>query len=218
MKKLLAGLILIVALGGCASNTGLQFDSEEMLESGYSTFKTYAFLPTNDTNYAKLINRQTFVPLLVTTAKAEIDKKGLVLDTLHPDCLFTYHLVMNRKYEANQQSVTEYKPQTYAAGAPIYDTYSSGGVSGSSVVRAGTAPYSNVYYFSSNNKPITYQGKMSIDTLREGSMVIDMIDVKSNRIVWRSVAQGKTSESNRGEMKKNVEYLIPKMLSKLPRK
>jgi hypothetical protein len=216
--KLIAGLILLLTITGCASNSAIQFESEEMLESGYSTFKTYAFLPTNDTNYAKLINRQTFVPLLAHTAKAELDKKGLVLDTLHPDCLFTYHLVMNRKYEANQQSVTEYKPQTYAAGTPIYDTYSSSGVSGSSAVRAGTAPYSNVYYFSSNNKPITYSGKMSIDTLREGSMVIDMIDVKSNRIVWRSIAQGKNKESNKADLKTSVEYVIPKMLSKLPRK
>ena len=43
--------------------------------------------------------------------------------------------------------------------------------------------------FSSDNRPAVYNGKMNIDTLREGSFIIDMIDPKEGKVVWRSTGQ-----------------------------
>jgi hypothetical protein len=217
-KLIIPFLFLCAAIVGCSSSSNITFTAEKGLESGYDAYKTYAFLPTTDTNYAKMINRQQLVPLLVTEGREELEKKGLRLDTAHPDCLFTYHLVMNRKYEADQQTETVYNAQVLTpAETPMYNDYGSG-ISGSSVMRSGTGAGSNVYYFSSDNKPYTYNGKMSIDTLREGSMVIDMIDAKTKKVIWRSVAEGKNKETAVRPLAETVKYIIPAMLRKLPRK
>ncbi len=218
ISKRLLVVVTAITLTACGSSN-MNFSSEKMMDKGYGAYKTYAFLPTTDTNYAKLVNRQQLVPLLVDEATKELNKKGLQLDTANPDCLFTYHLVVNRKYEVNTNTETVYNPQVMnAASVPYYTNTSGSGVSGSTTMRAGTAPGSGVYYFSSDNRPYTYNGKMTIDTLRDGSMVIDMIDARTKKIIWRSVAQGKNGESNRPELSKTVQYVIPQMLKKLPRK
>jgi Domain of unknown function (DUF4136) len=210
-------LIAVVLMAACAKPSVL-FSSEKMLDKGYDAYKTYAFLPTTDTQYAKLINRQVLIPALVKEAIAVLEKKGLVLDTAKPDCLFTYHLVMNRKYDVSQQQYTGYNAQTYnPATVPMYNT-SSSAISVNSYQRTGTGPYSDVAHFSSDNKPYTYAGNVQIDTLREGSMVIDMIDTKTRKVIWRSVAAGTRYESEKLSPEKAAAVFIPEMLKKLPRK
>jgi hypothetical protein len=210
-------LIAVVLMAACAKPSVL-FSSEKMLDKGYDAYKTYAFLPTTDTQYAKLINRQVLIPALVKEAIAALEKKGLVLDTAKPDCLFTYHLVMNRKYDVSQQQYTGYNAQTYnPATVPMYNT-SSSAISVNSYQRTGTGPYSDVAHFSSDNKPYTYAGNVQIDTLREGSMVIDMIDTKTRKVIWRSVAAGTRYESEKLSPEKAAAVFIPEMLKKLPRK
>ena len=210
-------LLLSLYLVGCSSSA-VNYTSEKAMDKGYNVYKTYAFLPTNDTNYSKLLNRQQLVPLLVTEASQILEKKGLKLDTLHPDCLFTYQLVMRRKFEANSEQEVVYNAQVMnVAAVPMYGPGGSG-ISGSSTMRSGTAPGSDVYYFSSDNRPYTYNGKMQIDTLREGSMVIDMIDAKTKKIIWRSIAEGKNQESGRLPLDQAVKTILPAMMKKLPRK
>jgi hypothetical protein len=125
---------------------------------------------------------------------------------------------MKRNYEVSQQQFTGYNAQSYnAASVPMYNT-SSSAVSVNSYQRTSTDPYADVAHFSSDNKPYTYAGKMHIDTLREGSMVIDMIDAKTRKIVWRSIATGTIYETDALSPDKAAELYIPAMLKKLPRK
>jgi hypothetical protein len=125
---------------------------------------------------------------------------------------------MNRKYDVSQQQYTGYNAQTYnPATVPMYNT-SSSAISVNSYQRTGTGPYSDVAHFSSDNKPYTYAGNVQIDTLREGSMVIDMIDTKTRKVIWRSVAAGTRYESEKLSPEKAAAVFIPEMLKKLPRK
>jgi hypothetical protein len=216
--KLFISLSLFSLLVLSCGKPSVLYSSEKMSEKSFSEYKTYAFIPTTDTQYAKMINRQVLVPAMVKEARAVIEKKGLKLDTTNPDCLFTYHLVMNRKYEANQEKFTGYNAQTYnPATIPMYQT-SNSAISGGTYMRTSTDPYANVAYFSSDNRPYSYTGALHIDTLREGSMVIDMIDAKTRKVVWRSTAQGKKYEDEKLSPEKAAGVYIPAMLKKLPRK
>lgn len=218
MVRIFGALLIVSSLLVACAKPSVLFSSEKMLDNGYSAYKTYAFLPTTDTQYAKLINRQVLVPALVKEARAALEKKGLVLDTAKPDCLFTYHLVVNRNYDVSQQQYTGYNAQTYnPATVPMYTT-SSSAISVNSYQRTGTGPYSDVAHFSSDNKPYSYAGKVQIDTLREGSMVIDMIDTKTRKVIWRSIAEGTKYESEKLSPEKAAEIYVPVMLKKLPRK
>ncbi len=210
-------LIAVAAFFACGKPSVL-FSTEKIMDKGYDSYKTYAFLPTTDTLYAKMVDRKALVTAMVKEAKAAFEKRGMILDTTNPDCLFTYHLVINRKYEADQEKFTGYNAQTYnPATIPMYQT-SNSTISGGSYMRTGTDPYSNVAYFSSDNRPYTYTGQLRIDTLREGSMVIDMIDAKTRKVVWRSLASGTKYEADKLTPEKAAEEYIPAMLKNLPRK
>ena len=97
---------------------------------------------------------------------------------------------------ANQQQHVEYNPDVYT---PAFDNDAK------------------IYTFSSNNKPVVYAGKMSIDTLREGSLVVDMIDPKTGSVVWRSSMQGKTQETFQQPTEAGVNEVIHYIFKKFPK-
>src|ERR1041385_5781867 len=165
--------LLVLFLWGCSSTSDL-YKSEKLSNNSFTNYKTYAFMPTNDTAYTKIVDRKPFEKMLATAVKAQLDKRGMRMDTANPDCLFTYILKMNRNYEVSQGQYMEYKPEVYE---PAFDNHA------------------RIYTFSSDNKPVVYAGNLNVDTLREGSIVIDMIDVKENKVVWRSAAEGKRPET-----------------------
>jgi Domain of unknown function (DUF4136) len=188
-------ITVIVFVCGCAPTNNL-FNYEK-LSSGYSKYKTYAFLPTKDTAYTKMFDKKRLETLMSVAAKRELSNKGMTLDTAHPDCFFTYKLIVNRNYAADQQQEVVYNPDVYT---PAFDNDA------------------RIYTFSSNNMPVTYAGKMNIDTLREGSLVIDMIDPKARKVIWRSTYAAKTKETFEQPREEVVNEVMYNMFKKLPRK
>ena len=195
--NLLFTIAIAVCIYGCATTSNGIFNTEQLSPTGYSAYKTYAFVPTKDTSYTKMFDKKRLEVLMSTAAIRELSKKGMKLDTAHPDCFFTYKLIVNRNYEVNQQQDVVYNPDVFI---PAFDNDA------------------RVYTFSSNNRPVTYNGKLNIDTLREGSFVIDMIDTKEGKVIWRSTASDKTRETYQQPTEARVNELIANMFKKFPRK
>jgi hypothetical protein len=125
--------------------------------------------------------------------------------------------LVKQTFSTSADKEVVYNPQVYnSANLPPTGMYGGSGYIPNTPSIYG--PNTNIYYFSSDNRPVTYQGKMTLDTLREGSMVIDMIDAKSKKIIWRSIAQSKHAESERIKDEKQVEAVLAEMLKKLPKK
>jgi hypothetical protein len=188
-------LFVVACISSCAKPEFL-YESEKLSPNGYAQYKTYAFQPTTDTAFTKMFDKQNLQKLMSTAAIRELSKKGMTLDTSHPDCFFTYHLIVNRTYEGSQQQHVEYNPNVYT---PAFDNDAK------------------IYVFSSDNKPVVYAGKMYIDTLREGSIVIDMIDPKSGAVVWRSSMQGKTQETFQQPTEAGVNEVMHYLFKKFPK-
>ncbi len=198
--KITYNLLFIITVAACIYSCSAPsdlFKTEKLLPSGYSAYKTYAFVPTADTSYAKMFDKKRLEALMSAAAIRELGNKGMKLDTAHPDCFFTYKLIVNRNYEVNQQQEVVYTPDVYI---PAFDNDA------------------RVYTFSSDNRPVTYNGKLNVDTLREGSMVIDMIDSKQGKVIWRSTGAGKTQETFQQPSEGRVNELIHEMFKKFPRK
>ena len=197
MKTLYVFLVLIIAAGvySCAAPSDLY--KSENLASSYSAYKTYAFLPTKDTSYTKMFDKKKLESLMSAAAIRELNSKGLKLDTSHPDCFFTYKLIVNREYKVDQQQEVVYSPDVFV---PAFDNDA------------------RIYTFSSNNRPVTYAGQYNIDTLREGSLVIDMIDTKEGKVIWRSTAQGTAKETFQQPTEGRVNEIIHDMFKKLTKK
>lgn len=188
-------MILVIA-AGCSAPKDIVYNTEKLSPSGYSQYKTYAFQPTSDTSYAKTFDRKRLATLMSAAAVRELDKKGMRLDTANPDCFFTYKLLVNRDYAVSQQQDVVYNPDVFV---PAFDNDA------------------RIYTFSSNNRPVTYAGKMHVDTLREGSLVIDMIDRKTGHVIWRSHMQGKTKETFQQPSEANVAIILENMFRKFPK-
>lgn len=189
------GFFLAIAVWSCSPTSDL-YKAEKLSDNNFSNYKAYAFMPTNDTAYTKMIDRKPFEKMLGTAVKSELAKRGMHLDTTGPECLFTYTLKMNRNYEANQGQYMEYKPEVYQ---PAFDNQA------------------RVYTFSSENKPVVYAGQLSVDTLREGSLIIDMIDIKENKVIWRATAEGKRPETYQQPSQETVDKIVKTMFKSFPK-
>lgn len=193
-------LMFTIAIATCiysCSTTSALYNTEKLSPNGYAAYKTYAFLPTADTAYAKTFDKKRLEKLMSTAAIKELSKKGMQLDTANPDCFFTYKLALNRDYKLDEQQDVEYNPNVFT---PAFDNAA------------------RIYTFSSNNRPVVYSGKYKIDTLRAGSMVIDMIDTKKGNVIWRSTAEGTTKETYQQPTEAAVNSIIHNMFKKFPRR
>jgi hypothetical protein len=196
LKHLLATIIIAAFVYSCSAPSDL-YKTENLASTGYSAYKTYAFIPTKDTAYTKMFDKKRLESLMSAAAIRELSKKGMRLDTAKPDCFFTYKLIVNRQYKVDQQQDVVYNPNVFT---PAFDNDAK------------------VYTFSSDNRPVTYAGKYNIDTLREGSLVIDMIDTKLSKVIWRSTAQGEKKETFQQPTEGTVNVIIHEMFKKFPRK
>lgn len=213
--SLIAALVFV----SCSPNL---FPVETAKGTDFSKYKTYAFLPTDDTSFAKMVNRDSLKKALAIVAISELGKKGFTMDTAHPDCFFKYTLVMKRSYDKSQQQYTDYMPGSI--NTPYYNSPDSRAAvnipsDNNTYTPNLNNPYQGqVYYFSSDIKPQVYSGKMQVVTMREGSFVIDMIDSKDKKVIWRSSFNGKRDETKLPSLQNVVAVIVPQMLKKIPKK
>jgi len=171
------------------------YSSEKKNGVDFSKYKTYAFLPTKDTSFAKVVNKKKLVAAMTEEAFRIMDGKGMTYDTINPDCLFRYSLVMKKDYSVSRDQEVTYSPYIETANLPNQP---------------------KIYYFSSDNKPEVYNGNAQLSSFRDGTMVIDMIDHKTNEVVWRSTAQARKEESQLMDIKSTVQVILPNMFHKFP--
>src|SRR5580700_6202003 len=200
MKKNHLFLIFVTFyIVSCYTPTANLYQSEKTKGVNFKNYKTYAWLHTNDTAYTKLASKQKVESALSSAVIQQLSKRGMVLDTLNPDCLFTYTLVLNKTYQVGQEPPPVYAPQSNVGPLPgQYNMYYY-------------VPASTAYY-----NPDLYQGSMKVTTFRDGSLVIDMIDRKENKIIWRSSAQGKVNEKDRKGIQPTIDQVVPAMFKNFP--
>jgi hypothetical protein len=189
---LLASLIL----SACSSGPKM-FYSEKTPGVDFKQYKTYAWMQPQDTAFTKYVNKRALEKALGKEVIAQLTERKMHLDTVHPDCLFTYSLVLKRTYDVQQNQEVVYAPQTYQS---MYST----------------DPDAKIYYFSSDNRPEVYAGKTQITTLREGTLVIDMVDAKTKNVVWRTTGNASKDEKIPPDLTKTASLIIPEMFNKFP--
>src|SRR5215469_1147255 len=115
-RKSLLWMGMLVLLAGCYGSSNI-YKSEKTKGVDFKKYKTYAFSPTKDTAYTSMVNRKNLERNLANAVIIQLSKRGMTLDTLHPDCIFTYTLVMKKSYEVGQKPPEVYNQQAYA---PVY--------------------------------------------------------------------------------------------------
>lgn len=199
-KNYLLVYFILFSLVACFSPTANLYQSESTKGVDFNSYKTYAWLHTKeDSTYTKLASKAAVEAALAQAVSQQLNQRGMKFDSLNPDCLFTYSLVLNKTYQVGETPPPVYAPQSYVGPAP--------------------GQY-NVYYWTPNSTayydPALYQGSMKVATFRDGTLVIDMIDKKNNSIIWRTSAQGQVNEKDRKGVRPTVNEIVPIMFKKFP--
>jgi hypothetical protein len=189
----------MLALVACFSPTANIYQSEKTPGVDFKNYKTYAWLPTKDTAFTTLANKKAVESALAQAVSQQLNMRGMKFDSLTPDCLFTYSLVLTKTYQVGETPPPVYAPNSNAGALPgQYNMYYY-------------VPASTAYY-----NPDLYQGSMKVTTFRDGTLLIDMIDRKTNKIVWRTNAQGKVDEKDRKGVRPTINEIVPAMFKKFP--
>ena len=188
--------ILLSVMVACKTSI-YTYQAEKTKGTDFSKYKTYAFLPTKDTAYTKLRDKENVEKALAREVIAQLNSRGMAMDSLNPDCLFTYTLVINRTQAIGQKAPEVSNLYQYD---PLYP--GSG----------------NIYYYRVDNGPTSYNGNIVVNTFRDGSLVIDMIDRKENKIVWRTSAQAKVNENELQGTRTTIKEVVPEMFRKFTAK
>ncbi|MFD2516307.1 DUF4136 domain-containing protein [Salinimicrobium flavum] len=167
------GFLLSILLTGC----GPKVDSDKKTARSMSSFSSYAFLPNQDTIMTTRYNNAYVNEIIIDEVNENMQDKDYRLDRNQPDLLVYYHLMMDEDIAANANPVYTnyryYRPGYYVG--PYYRNYA----------------YNNYYTVpritGSNIEQVPY---------KEGTLVIDLIDRRTNEIVWRGMASDVITPNN----------------------
>jgi hypothetical protein len=155
MKKLLWPSIFLTAviLFGCASG-GMYTFSDYYKGTDFSPYKTYAWIPPNDSILSVEQIEGMYGKLIMSASNAELKKKGMVLETKQPDALFKFELKVKAKIEYSQSP-------TVSVGVGVGGPYYYGGVA---VPVAG--------------------GNITEKNIDEATLTIRMFDTRTGAQLW----------------------------------
>jgi hypothetical protein len=175
----LAMLICFAVLAAGCSTISVKYDFDK--EADFAAYGTFAWLQepvsaVGDAKAAKQMN--TLLDKRIRTAvEAELQARGMTVNTETPDVLLVYHTGVDSKIDVTDWGYS-------------YPTRYGGWYGGSNI---------DVYEY------------------EEGTLIVDLIDARSNQLVWRGEAT-KTLEDNPSpeQMDQNLREVVGRMFANYP--
>jgi len=194
MKALLIlSAFVVTTLSACSS---YNYSSVSIKKVNSSVFKTYAWLPEARPSTSSYYDNDIASDKIVDAASAELNKRGFVMSNQDPDLLIKYMAGVDNK------TVTYNDPVYYSAPwslSPRFGYY------------RGRSAF---YYSYANPYPIYVDNSVTKLQIKEGSIIIDIIERKTSKLIWRGWAQGDLSSEEKAiEDIPNVVDQIFKKLS-----
>ncbi|GAB3195660.1 hypothetical protein ABID22_001561 [Pontibacter aydingkolensis] len=151
----------------------------------YRTYSWYQPAPAEVTSYDKGY-RANLHENIVKAVEAELQEKGYKKVAENPDVLLAYDVSISVPLEKD-------KPENFAPGFGYSYAYMSG------------------YRYNYGNSGLP--GYRAVDLFKSGTLIIDMINPKSNQLVWRGWTEGALDNFNAGAGK--VQQEVEEILNKL---
>jgi hypothetical protein len=187
----LAGAVLVLGLASCTTiKTSTNYDPNSVQELG--SYHTYAWLPLKEGADPAVYN-----PIIQARVQKAVDhelqSRGYqkVEEGQQPDFQIGWHGAINHKVDV------DYINSYYGYGwDPWYDPF-----------------YGPVAY---GGAGVTHP---VVREYREGTLILDVVDADSNKLVWRGTAQAELSEnSDANKSQKLINSAADKMLENFPPK
>jgi len=187
-------LLIVISLSAC--------DSYNYYTAGLNTtymnrYHTFAWMPMGDAKGKAPSNIITADAKIKDATTAALESKGLAISQKQPDLLISYTTTVGRGTRTNYYS-------NYGWGG-----FGLGwGYGGRGYGWGGFSPY---YY---GGAPFAYGGALTYEDqehYKEGTLIIDMIDRRTRKVVWRGYGVGEVhhdQQKNIDDLPKEVEGII----------
>jgi hypothetical protein len=178
MKKWISGsLLMLVAclLAACSSYNYYSVGSS----SSVSKYSTFAWLPPLNNTKNPYYDNDLADQKIKDQATANLESKGLRLKANRPDLLVRYTIVVDNKVHTYNEPVYSYN---YGGFYPRYGYY-----------RGGRA----FYYGWRGAYPVYVGNDVYRVPYKEGTLIIDLVDRVSHKVIWRGYGIGEVNNPER---------------------
>ncbi|TRO65370.1 DUF4136 domain-containing protein [Christiangramia sabulilitoris] len=155
-------IIFSLILTSCGSGGPTSKDDLKKLKS----YNSYAFLPNKDTIISRNFDNDAIQEVIINTINANLKEEGFILNKRNPDILVHFHPMFDEQIAVNAN--------------PVYTNY---------------AYYRPGHYVGPYYRDIMYDNYFTVQRLNgprvkqvpylERTIVIDLIDRRTNEILWR---------------------------------
>lgn len=177
MKKsvfVLAACLIAALLAACSRYTYYSVGN-----SNISRYRTFAWLPPGKSNgvatssvAGMYFNNDIADQKIKEQATADLESRGLMLNSGRPDLLVRYTVMVNTAVKTYNEPVYNY---TWDGFYPRYRFYRGG---------------RGYYWAYRGSYPIYVGDEIEKVPYKEGTLIIDLIDRKTGKVIWRGYGQG----------------------------
>jgi hypothetical protein len=188
MKKLIYLAATVFVLSGLSACTTYNYYTAAINKSNLSKYRTFAWMPKANNGDQKMGDQADVK--IKDAATFALSSKGLQLNRNNPD------LIVNYTLKVGQGTRTNYYSPNYGWGPGWGFGWGWGW------------RYRPYYY--AYGAPFAYYGGLTYaeqEQYKEGTLIIDLVDVHTRKIVWRGFGVGEVHH----DMQKNIDDL-PKVV------
>lgn len=194
-RRLVQNTIFLIVITSLLINCSGSLKTTGKLENGVTldNYSTYAWVAPHNPDEKTRVDDKRYAPLIRRLSDEALKKKGMRLDTLAPDALFSFDTRVEERVKYSKAQLTN--PTYYYGGAGYYPGFYVG----------------PAYY--ENTAPIP-GGEVLPEEYDEGMLTIQMFDTKSKKILWRGfAAQPLTAKTN---VEAVIKTAVRSVFNKLP--
>jgi hypothetical protein len=195
MKKLIYSSLFALAVYTLSGCSAYQYYAIQSGSVTLNKYRTFAWLPPTDTvksnGYNDIADER-----IKNEATAGLERRGLFLKAGHPDLLVRYSIIVNNKIKIYDN--------------PVY-TYAGGGF------YPGMVRYRGGRYFYYNYRapfPVYMGSEIEHVPYKEGTLIIDLIDRSTRRVIWRGYGVGEVDNPQKAI--NDIPEVVEGILHKLP--
>jgi hypothetical protein len=193
MKKQILILVGLVAILSSCSSYNYYAVSNKSLGAEY---QTYAWLPEGKSKTSSIYDNDIAADKIMEAASAELNKRGFKLNNRKPDLLVRYTAVVSKEAKSYNEPVYYDAPGRYIPRMGIH---------------RGRAFY---YYAYRDPFPVYVGIEQRTVNVKQGSIMIDLIDRKTKKVIWRGWAEGELDNPERAITQ--LPQVVQNIFKKLP--
>lgn len=189
-KQILILLGLVAVMSSCSTYNYYAVSNKKLTE-----YRTYAWLPESKSKASNIYDNDVAADKIVEAASAELDKRGFKFNNKRPDVLVRYTAVVNKETKTYDEPVYYDPPGRYVPHVGVH---------------RGRAFY---YYAYRNPFPVYVGSEQRMVNVKQGSIMIDLIDRKTKKVVWRGWAEGELNNPEKAiaQLPKVIENIFKKL-------